>query len=316
MTVINKGLRRAVNEHLADVLDRDGSAELVFRSGQTEPVPDGTWIVNCTGLMLRGSHPYEPFVSPSGQTLSIQHRSTAIPLTIQAGYFLTHLMFTGGLHTLPLYELDAEDMRDKLGKSPVPAVFPLTGYNLSLAFDNLPKKGVRRFRRRPPALVSAAPAAGRHDAFPAQPPPRTRTPPQDSRHDPPTIRRAVRTAGPFGQPGLTPRHHHHGGMQWPPCKPHHCPFSLNVGHSESTQHTAIDTNDRQQRAIVKTCGSGLFGLVTHDEVRRSLRFDRVPVGLALRTVCKESRPRMGGVAATTPTPAASDRNQGHLQRLM
>ena len=49
-------------------------------------------------------------------------------------------MFSGGLHTLPLYELDGEDLRDKLGKSPTPAVFPLTAYNVSLAFDHLPKK--------------------------------------------------------------------------------------------------------------------------------------------------------------------------------
>lgn len=140
MEAINHGLRRAENEHLADVVDRDGSAELVLRSGRTEQVPDGTWFVNCTGLMLRGSHPYEPFASPSGRTLSIQGRSAAIPLTLQAGYFLTHLMFTDGLHTLPLYELDGEALRDKLGKSPTPAVFPLTAYNLSLAFDHLPKK--------------------------------------------------------------------------------------------------------------------------------------------------------------------------------
>ncbi len=140
MAVIDTGLRRADNEYLADVVDRDGHAELVYRSGQTTRVAEGTWIVNCTGLQLRGSHPYEPFVSPSGQTLSIQHRSAVIPITLQAGYFLTHLMFTGGLSTLPLYELDLEDLRDKLGKSPIPAVFPLTAYNLSLAFDHLPTK--------------------------------------------------------------------------------------------------------------------------------------------------------------------------------
>jgi len=140
LRVINQGLRRAENDHRADIVDRDGAAELVFRSGNTERVVDGTWIVNCTGLMLRSSHPYEPFVSPSGRTLSIQSRSAVIPLTLQAGYFLTHLMFTGGLTTLPLYEADAEELRAKTGKSPMPVVFPLTGYNLSLAFDHLPKK--------------------------------------------------------------------------------------------------------------------------------------------------------------------------------
>ncbi|OKH83170.1 potassium transporter [Mycobacterium sp. ST-F2] len=140
MAVITAGLRRADNEYLVDAVDRDGSTELVFRGGRTEQVPVGTWLVNCTGLMMRGSHPYEPFVSPSGRTLSIQQRSTAIPLTLQAAYFLTHLMFTGGLHTLPLYELDAEGLRDTMGRSPVPAGFPLTLYNLSLAFDHLPTK--------------------------------------------------------------------------------------------------------------------------------------------------------------------------------
>lgn len=140
MAIITHGLRRAENEHLADVVDRDGAAELVFRSGHSERVADGTWIVNCTGLVLRSSHPYEPFVSPSGRTLSIQARSAVMPFTLQAGYFLTHLMFTGGLNTLPLYEVDAEELRAKTGKSPMPIAFPLTGYNLSLAFDHLPKK--------------------------------------------------------------------------------------------------------------------------------------------------------------------------------
>lgn len=140
MAVITTGLRRAENEHLADVVDRGGAAELVFRSGHTARVADGTWIVNCTGLLLRSTHPYEPFVSPSGRTLSIQLRSAVIPLTLQAGYFLTHLMFTGGLTTLPLYEADAEELRARTGKSPMPVAFPLTGYNLSLAFDHLPKK--------------------------------------------------------------------------------------------------------------------------------------------------------------------------------
>lgn len=140
MAVITNGLCRAENEHLADVVDRDGAAEFVFRSGHTERLADGTWIVNCTGLLLRSSHPFEPFVSPSGRTLSIQLRSAVIPLTLQAGYFLTHLMFTGGLNTLPLYAADIEELCAKTGKSPTPVVFPLTGYNLSLAFDHLPKK--------------------------------------------------------------------------------------------------------------------------------------------------------------------------------
>jgi hypothetical protein len=146
MNFIKDGLRRAENEHLADVVDRDGSAEVVMRSGRIERVPDGTWIVNCTGLLLRGAHPYEPFVSASGRTVSIQARSTVMALTLQAGYLLTHLMFRGALHTLPLYELDTEALRDATGKSPIPAVFPLTAYNLSLAFDHLPKKVFAGYR--------------------------------------------------------------------------------------------------------------------------------------------------------------------------
>ena len=59
----------------------------------------------------RGLHPYEPFVSESGNTLSIQMRSSATgAFSSFGGYYLPHLMFRGELGRIGLYAMDLEDL--------------------------------------------------------------------------------------------------------------------------------------------------------------------------------------------------------------
>ncbi|WP_235624239.1 potassium transporter [Mycolicibacterium goodii] len=140
-TTIAKGLRQVLMDHLVDVVDRDGAAEMVLRSGATRRVDDGSWIVNCTGYLLKGDgHPYEPYLSPGGSVLSIQPRSATMHLNSYAAYFMTHLFLTDKLADLPLYEVDLIDLwRDHRAVVPF-TVFTLVQYNLGLMADVLPTK--------------------------------------------------------------------------------------------------------------------------------------------------------------------------------
>ncbi len=48
---IAAGLNDVVMDHFVDVVDRNGSTEMVFRSGATKTIEPGSWIVNCTGYL-------------------------------------------------------------------------------------------------------------------------------------------------------------------------------------------------------------------------------------------------------------------------
>lgn len=138
---IAAGLNEVVMDHLADVVDRDGGTEVVLRSGAALPFEPGSWVINCTGSLIRGEHPYEPYTSPSGNILSIQNRSVTIPFPAagSSAYFLTHLLFLGKLAEVPLYAADVEDFRRKAPQFVMAAAFgPLQMYNLSLIAEAVP----------------------------------------------------------------------------------------------------------------------------------------------------------------------------------
>ncbi|MHA4851402.1 FAD-dependent oxidoreductase [Rhodococcus sp. MSC1_016] len=137
---IAAGLNEVIMDHVVDAVDRNGDTDLVFRSGSAKTIQPGSWIVNCTGYMLRGENPYEPYVTDSGAVLSIQPRSATLHLTSYVGYFLTHLLFLDKIQDLPLYELDAPDLRKK-SKAAFPYTLgSLTMHNLSLIVDSVPNK--------------------------------------------------------------------------------------------------------------------------------------------------------------------------------
>ncbi len=138
---ISAGLNEVVMDYLADVVDRGGGAELVLRSGATRPFEPGSWVVNCTGSLVRGEHEYEPYTSASGRTLSIQNRSVTIPFPAggAAAYFLTHLLCLGKLAQVPLYAVDAEELRRQAPQFSMAAAFgSLQMYNLSLIAEAVP----------------------------------------------------------------------------------------------------------------------------------------------------------------------------------
>ncbi|AFM15672.1 putative flavoprotein involved in K+ transport [Mycolicibacterium chubuense NBB4] len=140
---IAAGVTDVVIDHLVDAVDRDDGVELLFRSGASRPIPAGSWIVNCTGYLVRHESPYEPYVSDSGAVMSINLRSATLHLTTYMGYFMTHLMFSDKLQQTPLYELDAFDLRRKSNAVFPYAVFTLAQYNLSLLSDALPGSAFR-----------------------------------------------------------------------------------------------------------------------------------------------------------------------------
>jgi hypothetical protein len=98
-------------------------------------------VVNCTGYLAQPRRPYEPFVSGTGNVLSIQLRSSATgPFTSFAGYYLTHLMFRRKLRAARLYELDVEDLATKSRSAIIWASFTLSMYNLGRIARALPPK--------------------------------------------------------------------------------------------------------------------------------------------------------------------------------
>jgi hypothetical protein len=75
--------------------------------------------------------------------LSIQMRSSTTGVFSPfAGYFLTHLMFTGQLHDSGLFELDIAELHAKAKPIVVYASMSLTLHNLSLIIDALPTKAI------------------------------------------------------------------------------------------------------------------------------------------------------------------------------
>lgn len=140
---IADGLNDVVMDHLVDVIDDADGPRMRMRSGAERQVKPGSWFVNCTGYITPREYPYEPYVSPSGNVLSIQTRSAIMHLTSFAAYFGTHLFLAGKIRDVPLYELDIYDLYHKSRKAFPYALFALVQYNLSLCADSI---GLRAFR--------------------------------------------------------------------------------------------------------------------------------------------------------------------------
>ncbi|MBV8347684.1 MAG: FAD-dependent oxidoreductase, partial [Mycolicibacterium sp.] len=137
---IAAGLNDVIMDHLVDAVDRNGATDLVFRSGAMKTIQPGSWIVNCTGYFKPDDRPYVPYLSRSGAVLSIQPRSATLHLTSYMGYFMTHLLLLDKISDIPLYELDAMDLRNKSNAAFPYTLFSLVQHNLSLISDSVPAK--------------------------------------------------------------------------------------------------------------------------------------------------------------------------------
>jgi hypothetical protein len=138
---VRAGVRQIEPGHLDDVLDTTAGPAIVLRDGRSLAIPAGSWVVNCTGYLALPRRLYEPFVSDTGNVLSIQLRSSVTgPFTSFAGYYLTHLMFRGKLRAAGLYELDLEDLAAKSRSTIIWASITLSMYNLGRIARALPPK--------------------------------------------------------------------------------------------------------------------------------------------------------------------------------
>lgn len=138
---VRAGVRRIEPGHLDDVIDTTDGPAIVLREGRSLAIAADSWVVNCTGYLAQPRRPYEPFVSDTGNVLSIQLRSSVTgPFTSFAGYHLTHLMFRGKLRSARLYELDLEDLATKSRSAIIWASITLTMYNIGRIARALPPK--------------------------------------------------------------------------------------------------------------------------------------------------------------------------------
>jgi hypothetical protein len=110
---ISKGINELFMDYLSDITEVNGETTMVFRSGDTRKVEPNSWLINCTGYIMREEHPYEPFLSPHGAVVSIQASSGIHFLTTYAAYFTVHLFYLNKIRELPLYEINYQALLRK-----------------------------------------------------------------------------------------------------------------------------------------------------------------------------------------------------------
>jgi cation diffusion facilitator CzcD-associated flavoprotein CzcO len=136
---IRDGVTEIIRDHLVDVVDGPNGPEMILRSGARRPMKPGSVVLNATGYVGHSRNAYEPYLSATGNVLSIQPTSTTHFLSSQAAYFLTHLFITGELASLPLYEVDVAELRDASRDAFPAAAIALTLYNTSVIVNSLPR---------------------------------------------------------------------------------------------------------------------------------------------------------------------------------
>jgi hypothetical protein len=142
-TTIAAGVSDIVMDHFVDAIDQDSGPELLLRSGATKPIATGSWIVNCTGYLMKTDHPYQPYISPSGRVMTLGLRSVTFQLPSFMAYFMTHLMFLDKILEVPLYALDLQELKRKAPSLVPLTLFTLAPHNLSLLADVVPTRVFR-----------------------------------------------------------------------------------------------------------------------------------------------------------------------------
>lgn len=136
---IRSGVREIIRDHLVDIVDGANGPEMLLRSGARRPVKPGSVVLNATGYLKSDRQGYEPYLSKTGNVLSIQPTSAIHFLSSQASYFLSHLFLADKLAGLPLYEVDALQLRDVSRDAFPAAAMTHTIYNTSVIIRSLPR---------------------------------------------------------------------------------------------------------------------------------------------------------------------------------
>ena len=142
-TFITEQVHDVVEDYLVDVVDVADQPVMKLRSGAERPVERGSYVVGCTGSLFREKHPYEPYVSESGTTVSIQSTSSVYGFQSFSGYWLGQLLSTGNLLDVPLYTLDNERLFARNKKAFTFAWMTQLLYNTILITDAVPARALR-----------------------------------------------------------------------------------------------------------------------------------------------------------------------------
>ncbi|MEY4577681.1 MAG: hypothetical protein RL701_2384 [Pseudomonadota bacterium] len=145
LATIARGSHEIIRDYLVDVEDRDGRPTMLLRSGATRAIEPGSWLINCTGYFSKRTQPYEPYLSAGGRVLTIHPASSIHLLSTVSAYLLVHLWFSGELHSLPLYEIDTFELRDKSREVSTVIGGSLMLYNMMLIMRRLPKSVLDEF---------------------------------------------------------------------------------------------------------------------------------------------------------------------------
>lgn len=136
---IRRGVREIIRDHLVDIVDGSDGPEMLLRSGARRAVKPGSVVLNATGYLKPDRRAYEPYLSTTGNVLSIQPTSAVHFLSSQAAYFLSHLFLADKLAGLPLYEVDATQLRDASRDAFPAAMMTHMLHNTSIIIKNLPR---------------------------------------------------------------------------------------------------------------------------------------------------------------------------------
>jgi len=140
---ITEHVNDVVEDYLVDVVDEADRPVMKLRSGAERAVEPGSYVVGCTGSLFRDEHPYEPYVSQSGATVSIQSTSSVYGFQSFAGYWLGQLLPPGKLLDVPLYALDIDRLFARERKAFTFAWITQVLYNTILIMDAVPTRAMR-----------------------------------------------------------------------------------------------------------------------------------------------------------------------------
>jgi hypothetical protein len=140
---IKEHVNDVVEDYLVDVVDVADRPVMKLRSGADRAVEPGSYVIGCTGSLLRQKHPYEPYVSQSGATVSVQSTSSVYGFQSFAGYWLGQLLLSEKILDVPLYALDNERLFAKEKKQFTFAWMTQLLYNTILIMDAVPARALR-----------------------------------------------------------------------------------------------------------------------------------------------------------------------------
>jgi len=137
---VRSGLETCLIDYLEDISDTADGPLMSLRSGETLAVPEGSIIVNCTGMLFRSDNllPPKPCLSTHGTILSVNTRDALHFLSSVGGFFLPHLHYRGLMKDQGFYTIDLDALFRKSRIAWVAATATQAYLTQALAVKTLP----------------------------------------------------------------------------------------------------------------------------------------------------------------------------------